>query len=226
MQSMVTTRPVFFKTAQGTELPSTSWVTAHLYLSDFATIGRSSLSSIAVSLTGIRSLILKGFPLIGQYVLVSGFFRSVGFACGVKDGTQKLARFLLLPSEFTAATCKWNKKSYISYNNNNNTTTTTTTTTTTIIIIIIIIIIPLQCVCEASMSLFVDSGLGGVHYSVNSMSQEVIFKLGNFYSGHVEILLQVWMDRNWGRGVVGGGVIHTMISDLSWSGQNFVPVSS
>lgn len=44
-------------------------------------------------------MIFKGFPLIGQYVLVSGFLRSVGSACGVKEGTQKLGRLLSLPFE-------------------------------------------------------------------------------------------------------------------------------
>lgn len=54
-----------------------------------------------VKLTGIKSLILRGLLLTGQYTVVSGFGKMILFGSGVMTGTQKLGNsFALSPSMF------------------------------------------------------------------------------------------------------------------------------
>lgn len=63
---------VGLRTAQGTALVNTSCVTAHLYLSSFTTMGLLTFGSlIGVNLTSIKSLALRGFFEIGQYMVLS-----------------------------------------------------------------------------------------------------------------------------------------------------------
>lgn len=64
-QSIVTTSPVGFRTAHGTEFPSKSWVTGQMYLTSLAMSVLPS-SFKRVNLTGCRSFSFRGFPLNGQ----------------------------------------------------------------------------------------------------------------------------------------------------------------
>ena len=85
-------------TAHGTLLLKISCVIGHIYLAcltirDFLSSG----SFTSVNFTGIRSFIFNGFPLRGQYIVLSGFCNVVSFASGVLDGIQKLGNILSLP---------------------------------------------------------------------------------------------------------------------------------
>ena len=58
----------------------------------------SSGSDTGVNTTGIRSFTFRGFPLIGQKMVLSGFLMLVLLAAGVRLGIQKEGSFAAFPA--------------------------------------------------------------------------------------------------------------------------------